>query len=53
MRSVVGAACPFTRLALRLELFPDLLDLFAPPVVALAEALPVAGLCEVLLALVV
>src|SRR5258708_18284140 len=53
MRSVVGAACPFTRLALGLELFPDLLDLFAPPVVAFAEARLVAGLCEVLLALVV
>src|SRR6266849_6373001 len=53
MRSGVGTACPFTRLDPRVELFRDFPDLFAVPVVVLEPALPVAGLCEVLLALVV
>src|ERR1700739_3770710 len=50
MRSEVGAACPFTRLVLLLDLLPDLLDLFAVPVVVFEAVVPAAGLCVVLLA---
>src|SRR5580692_751199 len=52
MRSGVGAACPLTRLLLRLELLRVLLDFFVVRVVVFAVE-PVVGFWDVLRALLV
>src|SRR5580698_8263043 len=53
MRSGVGAACPLTRLLLRVELLRVLLDFFVVRVVVFAVVVPVVGFWDVLRALLV